>query len=151
MRNVVLGVCLVWVLCLGAVVQATHVGAGLGMDPTGIFLVSALTEMPLLEWLDLRIEAGIAIDGVSGLMLATGTVLYHQPIPPIDPFIGLGLGAALTPPPFSTGFVIEGVAGIRVIPFDPAVIYAQIRYIARWSGVGLTTGPVYEVGLGVQF
>ena len=84
-------------------------------------------------------------------MVATGTVLYHYPVPPIDPFVGLGGGVALTPPPFSTGVVVEGVAGVRAILFEPVALYGQIRYLIRWSGAGITTGPIYEAGVQLRF
>jgi len=135
----------------GASSAATTIGIGFGYDPTGLLVVSALTETPINESLDLRAEAGIATDEIAGLMLATGTLLYHFPVPPIDPFAGIGAGVALTPPPFSTGVVIEAVGGVRVMPLEAVSLYAQLRYLVRWSGGGITTGPIYEAGVQLRF
>jgi hypothetical protein len=139
------------VILLGTSATATTIGVGFGLDPTGLLIISALTETAITDSLDLRAEAGIATDEVAGLMVATGTVLYHYPVPPIDPFVGLGGGVALTPPPFSTGVVVEGVAGVRAILFEPVALYGQIRYLIRWSGAGITTGPIYEAGVQLRF
>ena len=139
------------VILLGVGASATSIGVGFGFDPTGLLIISALTETAITDLIDLRAEAGIATDEIAGLMVATGTLLYHYPIPPIDPFVGIGGGVALTPPPFSTGVVVEGVAGVRVIPFEPVALYGQIRYLIRWSGAGITTGPIYEVGVQLRF
>jgi len=150
MRWVILGGVLAAIL-LGAGATATTIGVGFGLDPTGLLVISAMTETAVTDSLDLRAEAGIATDEIVGLMLATGTILYHYAIPPIDPFVGLGAGVALTPPPFSTGVVAEGVAGLRVVPFEPLALYAQIRFLVRWSGAGMTTGPIYEAGAQIRF
>ena len=139
------------ILLGGGATTATSIGVGFGLDPTGLLIISAMTETAVTDSLDLRAEAGIATDEVAGLMVATGTLLYHYPIPPVDPFVGIGAGVAMTPPPFSTGVVVEGVAGVRVIPFEPVALYAQIRYLIRWSGAGITTGPIYEVGVQLRF
>ena len=134
-----------------SVSAATSVGLALGLDPTGLFIVSAMTEMSVSGDLDLRAEAGIATDEIAGLMLATVTVLYHFPLEPFDPYLGLGGGLALTPPPFSTGAVAEAVGGVRIIPAEPFAIFGQIRYLVRWSGAGVTTGPIYEAGIQIRF
>ena len=139
------------VILLGVGASATSIGVGFGLDPTGLLIISALTETAITDSIDLRAEAGIATDEVAGLMVATGTLLYHYPVPPIDPFVGIGGGVALTPPPFSTGVVVEGVAGVRVILFEPLALYGQIRYLIRWSGAGITTGPIYEAGVQLRF
>jgi hypothetical protein len=136
---------------VGLAASGTIVGLGVGLDPTGILMFSALTEVAISESFSLRAEAGIATDEVVGLMLATAAVLFHAPVPPVDPFIGIGAGAALTPPPFSTGIVAEGIAGVRVIAFRPVSLFAQLRYVVRWSGAGVTTGPIYEAGALFQF
>jgi hypothetical protein len=138
-------------ILLGAGATATTIGVGFGLDPTGLLIISAMTETSITDALDLRAEAGIATDEIAGLMLATGSVLYHYPIPPIDPFVGIGGGVAMTPPPFSTGVVAEAVAGVRVVPFEPMALSAQIRFLVRWSGAGITTGPIYEAGLQIRF
>ncbi len=139
------------VILLGMSATATTIGVGFGLDPTGLLIISALTETAITDSLDLRAEAGIATDEVAGLMVATGTLLYHYPVPPVDPFVGFGGGVALTPPPFSTGVVVEGVAGVRVILFESVALYGQIRYLIRWSGAGITTGPIYEAGVQLRF
>ena len=138
-------------ILLGVGTTATTIGVGFGLDPTGLLVISAMTETAVTDSLDVRAEAGIATDEIAGLMLATGTILYHHSIPPIDPFVGLGLGVAVTPPPFSTGVVAEGVAGLHVVPFEPLALYAQIRFLVRWSGAGMTTGPIYEAGVQIRF
>jgi hypothetical protein len=131
--------------------SATSVGFGLGLDPTGIVLISAITETPVSDSLELRAEAGVSTKRMEGLMLASAALLYHYPVPPIDPFVGLGVGVALTPPPFSTGMVAEGVVGIRVIALEPICFFFQARFLVRWSGAGVTTGPVYEAGAQLRF
>ncbi len=136
---------------LGTGAAATTIGLGIGFDPTGLVVISALTETSITGALEIRAEAGFSTDEIAGLMLATGTLLYHYPAPPVDPFIGIGAGVALTPPPFSTGVVMEAVGGLRVIPLEPICLYAQVRYLVRWSGAGITTGPIYEAGLQLRF
>jgi len=136
---------------LGGQVLATSVGVGAGFDPTGIVIISAITELPVLEFLDLRAEVGFATDEIAGLMMVTLGGLGHYAFPPIEPFAGLGVGAALTPPPFSTGFVVEGYGGLRVVPFDPIFLFVQARLVARYIQTGWTIGPIYEAGLQVRF
>lgn len=130
---------------------ATSVGLGIGLDPTGLIIASAITELPLVEYLDLRAEVGFATDEIAGLMMATIGILGHYAFPPLEPFVGLGIGAALTPPPFSTGFVAEGYGGLRVTPFEPVFLYLQARLIARYRAPGWTIGPIYEAGMQVRF
>jgi hypothetical protein len=136
---------------VGGVADATTVGFAVGLDPTGIFLLNALTELPVSPNFDVRAEIGMATGDMAGLMLITGSVLYHQVFPPVDPFVGLGVGVALTPPPFTTGLVIEGSAGLRVLPLESVVLFAQVRYLVRWLSGGITSGPLYEAGLEVRF
>ena len=136
---------------VGGVAGATTVGFAVGLDPTGIFLLNALTELPVSPDLDVRAEIGVATGDVAGLMLITGSVLYHQVFPSVDPFVGLGVGVALTPPPFTTGLVIEGAAGLRILPLESVVLFAQVRYLVRWLGDGIMSGPIYEAGLEVRF
>ena len=136
---------------VGGVAGATTVGFAAGLDPTGIFLLNALTELPVSPDLDVRAEIGVATGDMAGLMLVTGSVLYHQVFPPVDPFVGLGVGVALTPPPFTTGLVTEGAAGLRILPLESVVLFAQVRYLVRWFGDGITSGPIYEAGLEVRF
>jgi hypothetical protein len=107
--------------------------------------------LPVSPDVDVRVEIGMATGDMAGLMLITGSVLYHQVFAPVDPFVGLGVGVALTPPPFTTGLVIEGAAGLRVLPLESVVLFAQVRYLVRWLSGGITSGPIYEAGLEVRF
>jgi len=147
------GLCIiVTVLALGLCASAeTSVGLALGLDPTGLLIISAVTEMQISGDFDLRAEAGIATDEIAGLMLATATMLYHFPLDVFDPFLGIGGGFALTPPPYSTGAVVEAVGGVRIVPFEPVAVFGQIRFLVRWSGAGVTTGPIYEAGVQIRF
>jgi hypothetical protein len=129
----------------------TSIGIAFGLDPTGLLIISALTETSISESLDIRAEAGLSTDEIAGLMLATGTILYHYPVLPIDPYVGIGAGLALTPPPFSTGVVAEGVAGVRVLPAESLALFGQVRFLVRWSGGGVSTGPIYEAGVEFRF
>ena len=138
-------------IVVGGTASATSVGVGAGLDPTGIVIVSAVTELPIAEFFDLRAEVGFATDEIEGLMMVTLGGLAHYAFPPVEPFAGLGVGAALTPPPFSTGFVVEGYAGLRVTPFDPIFLFLQARLVARYSSTGWTIGPIYEAGIQVRF
>jgi len=138
-------------ILVGLAASATTLGLGVGLDPTGILMFSALTEVAISESFSLQAEAGIATGEVAGLMLATAAILYHAPFPPVDPFVGIGAGAALTPPPFSTGLVAEGIAGVRVAVIDPVSLFVQLRYLVRWSGAGVTAGPIYEAGVQFRF
>jgi hypothetical protein len=149
--NLIRWVVLLSCLCFAGAAHGVSVGIGIGLDPTGLTLVSALAEMPITDLFDLRAEIGIASDRIAGLMLASAAILAHHPFPPVDPFAGLGIGAALTPPPFSTGLVLEAVAGVRIVPFHPVCLFGQLRYLARWSTAGWTLGPVYEAGLQLRF
>jgi len=146
-----IAVCLAILSIVGGVAGATTVGFAVGLDPTGIFLLNALTELPVSPDLDVRAEIGVATGEMAGLMLITGSVLYHQVFPSVDPFVGLGVGVALTPPPFTTGLVIEGAAGLRILPLESVVLFAQVRYLVRWLGDGIMSGPIYEAGLEVRF
>jgi hypothetical protein len=143
--------CLAVLFFLGGAAHATGIGLAAGVDPTGVFLVSALTELPMSPTFDVRVEFGIATGDMAGLMLITGTVLAHQVFRPLDPYLGLGGGVALTPPPFTTGLVIEGAAGVRLVPRDAVLLFGEVRYLVRWSSDGVTSGPVYEAGLEVRF
>jgi hypothetical protein len=146
-----IGSLLAIVTILGGAAHATSVGLAVGFDPTGILLINALTELPISPDFDVRAEVGIATGDMAGLMLITGSVLGHHAFGPVDPFAGIGVGVALTPPPFSTGLVLEGVAGVRLVPLDALVVFGQVRYLVRWLNDGFTSGPVYEAGLEVRF
>jgi len=136
---------------VAGVAGATTVGFAVGLDPTGIFLLNALTELSVSPDVDVRAEIGMATGDMAGLVLITGSVLYHQVFPPVDPFVGLGVGVALTPPPFTTELVIEGMAGVRPWPVDIVALFAPARYLVRWLSGGITSGPIYEAGLEVRF
>jgi hypothetical protein len=136
---------------LGGTAHATSVGLTAGLDPTGILLINAITELPVSPDFDLRAEVGFATGDVAGLMLITGSILGHRLFEPFDPFLGLGVGIALTPPPFTTGLVVEGSAGVRLAPLDGLLLLCEVRYLVRWLEEGFTSGPVYEAGLEVQF
>jgi hypothetical protein len=151
MRRAILVTALMAVLALGWAAGATTVGIGVGIDPTNILLFNAITEMPVVPNLDLRAEIGVATGDFAGLFLATTTLLYHQVFQAIDPFIGAGVGAALTPPPYTTGLVFEGVTGLRIVPVEPLSLLLQIRYLVRWAGTSWTSGPVYEAAVQVRF
>jgi hypothetical protein len=131
--------------------SASTAGVGVGLDPTGLLLISALAEMPVGEILDLRAQVGFSTDQVEGLMLAGIDLIAHQTYPPVEPYIGVGVGAAITPPPFTTGMVFEGVAGARVVAFEPLLLFLQARLVLRYSGGIWTTGPVYEGGIQIRF
>ena len=134
------------VLCVGS-----GVGFTAGFEPTGLWILGALTELSISETFDVRAQIGFATHGIEGLMLVSISVVPHWPMPPVDPFVGLGVGVALTPPPYSTGVVVEAAAGIRLIPADVISILLQARYLLRWTGTTWTTGPVFEGGILMRF
>ena len=148
MRIVIL--CVLGLAMIGLSASAFTVGIGAGLDPTGLFVMSALAEMPVGEWIDLRAQIGFSTDQVEGLMLAGIDVIAHHPYPPVDPYVGIGLGAAVTPPPFTTGIVIEGVAGVRFVPVEQLALFLEARYLLRYSGGAWTTGPLYQAGLQIR-
>jgi len=130
---------------------SSGVGLSAGFDPTGLWLIGALTELSITEIFDLRAQIGFATQDIEGLMLASVSVLPHWSMPPIDPFVGVGVGIALTPPPFSTGLVMEGAAGVRLVPTDVVSIVLQARYLLRWVGGDWTSGPIFEGGILINF
>lgn len=142
---------MVAILAPSATTLGSAVGFTAGFDPTGLWIFSALTELSIMEMLDIRAQMGFASQDIEGLMLAGITVVPHWPMPPVDPFVGLGVGIALTPPPYSTGIVVEGTVGIRLIPADLISIMLQVRYLLRWTGTSWTTGPVFEGGILMNF
>ena len=137
-----------WVSLSG---MGSGVGAVAGIDPTGLWLIGAITELSITEIIDVRVQIGFATQEIEGLMLATLSVLPHVVVSPIDLFAGFGLGIAVTPPPFSTGLVVEGSAGIRLVPADVVSIILQARYLLRWTGGIWTSGPVFEGGILINF
>ena len=130
---------------------ASGVGFTAGFEPTGLWILGAVTELSVLEFLDIRAQIGFATQQIEGLMLTTLTVVPHWLMPPVDPFLGFGIGVALTPPPYSTGIVVEGSAGIRLVPADAVSILLQTRYLMRWTGTAWTAGPIFEGGILINF
>ena len=139
---------LAWIAVPGI---GSSVGLTAGFDPTGLWVFGAVAELSVAEMADVRMHIGFATQEIAGLMLVGVSILPHWVIPPIDPFAGIGLGVALTPPPFSTGFVVEGVVGVRLVPASVVSILLQARYLARWTGEAWTSGPVFEGGILVHF
>ncbi len=135
---------------VGVGLHAVTVGFGVGYEVSGLILLSALTETRINGAIDLRAQVGFATTDIAGLMLVTMDLLSHWLVPPLDPFVGLGIGAALTPPPFSTGLVVEGIAGLRVAPSNVVRLFLQARYVVRRAGTGWHAGPVFEGGLLVE-
>ncbi len=135
---------------VGVGLHAVTIGFGVGYEVSGLILLSALTETRINGAIDLRAQVGFATTDIAGLMLVTMDLLSHWLVPPLDPFVGLGIGAALTPPPFSTGLVVEGVAGLRAAPSNVVRLFLQARYIVRRAGAGWHAGPVFEGGLLVE-
>ena len=131
--------------------MSSGVGLSAGIDPTGLWLIGALTELSITEIFDLRAQIGFATQEIEGLMLASVSVLSHWSMPPIDPFAGIGVGIALTPPPFSTGLAVEGSAGVRLVPAGVVSILMQVRYLLRWTGGIWTSGPIFEGGILINF
>ena len=123
---------------------------GIGVDPTGVLLVSALAEISFGNLIDLRAQLGIVTQNVAGLLLFGGAVLVHQPFPPFDPYLGGGIGLALAPG-FSTGFTVEGLLGTRIELLRPVAAFIELRYVGRFSEVGWTAGPLLEGGLLLSF
>ncbi len=135
---------------LVAPVFATQIGMGIGVDPTDVLLVSALAEISFGNLIDLRGQLGIVTQNVAGLMMLGGAVLVHQPFPPLDPYLGGGIGLALAPG-FSTGFTVEGLVGTRIELLKPLAAFIELRYVGRFSEIGWTAGPLFEGGLLLSF
>lgn len=150
MRRAICVLGLVFIVTSTAVAAPLTLGLGVGLDPTGIFLINALTERALGEGADLRVEVGLASGNLVGLMLLSGSFLVHQPFLPLDPFAGVGGGLAVTRVP-SIGLTLEGILGTRILLFEPVGALVQVRYIFRLSASGLSAGPLYEAALLVSF
>ena len=135
---------------LVAPLMATHFGVGVGIDPTGVLLVGVLADVTVGDLIDVRAQLGITTQNLGGLMLLGGAVLVHQVFPPFDPYLGGGIGLALTSG-FSTGFTVEGLVGTRIALFAPVAAFVEFRYIARISEIGLTAGPLVAAGLLLSF
>ena len=138
-----------------AMVSLPGVGSGFGLtagyDPTGLWVLGAMTELSVTNIFDVRAQIGFATQQIEGLMLASVSIVPHWAMPPVNPFAGIGVGVALTPPPYSTGVVVEGSAGIRLIPAEPVSLLLQARYLLRWTGTGWTSGPIFEGGFLINF
>ena len=132
--------------------SATSVGLGGGFDPTGLFFMGALIEIPVAEWIDLRTQMSIALNSdITGLMLVNASALAHRPIEFFDPFLGMGIGVALTPRGYSVGFTLNGLAGVRIALFEPVSAFLDVHYVLRFTEAGLSHGPIYEAGLRATF
>lgn len=150
-QAIVLGL-LIGLLAWGSIPgMSSGVGLSAGFDPTRLWLIGALTELSITEIVDLRAQISFATQDIEGLMLASISVLPHWSMPPVDPFFGIGVGVALTPPPFSTGLVVEGSAGVRLVPADVVSIILQVRYLLRWTGDDWDSGPIFEGGILINF
>ena len=138
-------------LGIGMVAHAVTIGLGVGYETSGLILAGALTETPISRLIDVRVQVGFAMSDIAGLMLVTMDLLTHWTLPPLGPYVGIGIGAALTPPPFSTGLVVEGLAGTRAAVSSVVWLFLQARYLLRWTRAGFNAGPVLEGGLLVRF
>jgi hypothetical protein len=131
---------------------AVSISLGGGLDPTGLTFASIVSEAPVGQFFGLRAELSIALaNDIAGLMLVSGGGFVHYPAAPFDPFLGAGIGAALTPNDYSLGFIVEGVAGSHIALFAPVSAFVDIRYIVRFTSEAITAGPLYEAGLSVSF
>ncbi len=132
--------------------STASVGLGGGFDPTGLFFMGALIEIPMAEWIDLRTQMSIALNSdITGLMLVNISALAHRPIEFFDPFLGMGIGVALTPRGYSVGFTVNGLAGVRIALFEPVSAFLDVHYVLRFTEEGLSHGPIYEAGFRATF
>jgi len=141
-RTLALGIVL-----LAPSVVAAMIGIAVGYGPSGLMLFSAVRETQVGESIDLRAEAGIATHEIAGLRLATGTVLYYFPWPPVDPFVGLGGGIAMTAPPFTTGVLVEADAGLLIDRIETIGFAGRLRDLVRWSEDQTWPEPVFGASL----
>lgn len=150
-QAIIYGLLIGLIALISAPAAASGFGFTAGFEPTGLWILGATTELSVIEFVDVRAQIGFATQQIEGLMLATLSAVPHWLMPPVDPFIGFGLGVALTPPPYSTGIVVEGSAGVRLVPADVVSILLQARYLMRWTGTSWTSGPVFEGGILINF
>ncbi len=150
-KAIVLGILVGLIAAITLPGSASGFGLTAGFDPTGLWVLGAMTELSVTNIFDVRAQIGFATQQIAGLMLASISFVPHWAMPPVDPFVGVGVGVALTPPPYSTGVVVEGSAGIRLIPAEPVSIVLQARYLLRWTGTGWTSGPIFEGGFLLNF
>lgn len=152
MRQAIALVLLLGLMCWVSIPGASSgVGLSAGIDPTGLWLLGALTELSIADMVDLRAQIGFATQEIEGLMLVSLSALPHLSFPPIEPFAGIGFGIALTPPPYSTGWIVEGSAGVRLAPADVVSIILQARYLLRWTAGNWTSGPIFEGAILINF
>jgi len=131
---------------------AISLGLGGGIDPSGLYFASILSEAPVGDFFGLRAEMSVALSSdIAGLMVVSGGGFAHYPVAPFDPFLGLGIGVALTPNDYSLGFLVEGVAGSHIALFAPLSAFVDVRYIVRFTSEATTAGPLYEAGLSLSF
>ena len=131
--------------------MSSSAGLTVGIEADGLWVIGAMTDLSVTEVIDLRVQVGFVPQDVEGLMLATFAVLPHLLLPPADLFIGIGTGFALTPQTFSNGLILEGTAGIRLVPVEMVSIILQARYLFRWTDVGVFSGPLFEGGILINF
>ena len=133
-------------------VSAAFAALGGGFDPTGLLFMGALIEIPVAEWIDLRTQMSIALNSdITGLMLVDISALAHRPIEFFDPFLGIGIGVALTPRGYAVGFTVNGLAGVRIALFEPVSAFLDVHYVMRFTEEGLSNGPIYEAGFRATF
>lgn len=131
---------------------AISISIGGGLDPTGLTFASLVAEAPIGQFFGVRGELSMALaNDIAGLLLVSGGGFVHYPQAPFDPFLGAGIGAALTPQDYSLGFIVEGVAGSHIALFAPVSAFVDVRYIVRFTADAITAGPLYEAGLSVSF
>jgi hypothetical protein len=150
-QAIVYGLLIGLIALISAPAAASGFGFTAGFEPTGLWILGAMTELSVIEFIDVRAQIGFATQQIEGLMLATLSVVPHWLMPPVDPFVGIGMGVALTPPPYSTGIVVEASGGVRLVPADVVSILLQARYLMRWTGTAWTAGPVFEGGILINF
>ncbi len=129
---------------------AASLGVGVGLDPTGLILFNVLSEVTFGDVLGLRAELGFSTIDVEGLMLLGGLLFVHYPVENLDPFAGIGIGAAVTKAGGSA-LTVEGALGTRISLFGPLAAFIDVRYIARFTAYGIDHGPLYEAGLILNF
>jgi len=125
-------------------------GLGIGIDPTGLILFNVASEAEFGDVISLRAQMGFSTLNVEGLMLIGGMILVHYPVEFVDPFAGIGIGAAVTKARGSA-LTLEGGLGSHITLFGPLQAFIDVRYIARFTSYGIDTGPLYESGLSVFF
>lgn len=137
-------------LTVVSVGYSASLGVGVGLDPTGLILFNVVSEVTFGNVVGLRAELGFSTVNVEGLMLLGGLLFVHHPVEVLDPFAGVGIGAAVTKAGGSA-FTVEGALGTRIAMFGPLSAFIDVRYIARFTAYGIDHGPLYEAGLALNF